>query len=237
MIVDAHAHVGGPPTEAKPDNFVKLMNKSKIDKSIICRYIPGKSTLTGNELVFSALGEYPDRFVGFVWIDLNDEIAVKEIVKAVKKWKFRGIKLHLETMFASEEKLRKIFAESEKLDVPIYVHVGEHFEMIGNLSERFGVDIILGHLGVGVYNLDPSRLMTAIKLANKQSNIYLETSGNIFFFIEYALKKLGPSKLIFGSDFPHEHSAVLIRTINILQLKKREKLQILGENIKKIINL
>jgi hypothetical protein len=45
MIIDAHVHVGGPPPEAEPSNFVKLMNKSEIDKSIISRYIPGKSTL------------------------------------------------------------------------------------------------------------------------------------------------------------------------------------------------
>lgn len=237
MIIDAHVHVGGPPLEAEPDNFVKLMNKSEIDKSIICRYVPGKPSLAGNELVFSATGKYPDRFVGFVWIDPNDETAVNEIQKAVNQWRFRGIKLHLETMFASEEKLSKIFSEAERLGVPFYVHVGEHFELVGNLSEKFEVDIILGHLGVGVYNLEPLRLMTAIKLAKKHSNIYLETSGNTYFFIEYALKKLGASKLIFGSDFPHEHPLVLINAINILRLKKREKLQILGDNIKSLINL
>jgi predicted TIM-barrel fold metal-dependent hydrolase len=139
-------------------------------------------------------------------------------------------------MFASEEKLNKIFFEAERLGLPIYIHVGDHFKVVDNLSGRFNVNIILGHLGVGVYNLDPSHLMTAIKLAKKQNNIYLETSGNTYFFIEYALKKLGPSKLIFGSDFPHEHPLVLINTINILQLDEEEKLQILEENIKKILN-
>jgi predicted TIM-barrel fold metal-dependent hydrolase len=237
MIVDAHVHIGAPPPEAEPDNFVKLMNKSEIDKSIICRYIPEKPTLIGNKLVFSAISEYPDRFIGFVWIDPNDKTAIKEIEKAVNKWRFNGIKLHLETMFASEEKLSKIFAEAERLGVPIYIHVGEHFKVVDNLSGQFNVNIILGHLGVGVYNLNPSHLMATIKLAKKQSNIYLETSGNTYFFIEYALKKLGSSKLIFGSDFPHEHPLVMINTINILQLTKREKLQILGENIKKIINI
>ena len=39
MIIDAHVHVGGPPPEAEPENFVKLIYKSRIDKSIICRYI------------------------------------------------------------------------------------------------------------------------------------------------------------------------------------------------------
>jgi len=237
MIIDAHVHVGGPPPEAEPENFVKLMDKSSIDKSIICRHIPGKPTLVGNELIYSALRKYPDRFIGFVWINPNDVTAVEEIEKAVNEWGFRGIKLHLETMFASEDKLNRIFNAAETLNVPIYIHVGEHFSAVENLSEKFEVEIILGHLGVGVYNLDPVRLKTATTLAKKQKNIYLETSGNTYFFIEYALKNLGPAKLIFGSDFPHEHPLVLMNTINILQLNNREKHQILGENIKKIVKL
>jgi len=66
IIIDAHVHVGMPPEEADPDNYIKLMNRSGIDKSVICRFVPGKPTIVGNELIFSALKKYPDQFVGFV---------------------------------------------------------------------------------------------------------------------------------------------------------------------------
>lgn|GEM_PF-5813865 len=60
-------------------------------------------------------------------------------------------------------------------------------------------------------------------LSGKYDNVYLETSGNTYFFIDRAVKTLGPSKVIFGSDFPHEHPLVLVRSIELLNLSPKEK--------------
>ncbi|MFX1520212.1 MAG: amidohydrolase, partial [Promethearchaeota archaeon] len=59
--------------------------------------------------------------------------------------------------------------------------------------------------------------------------------GNTFFFIEYAVKRLSPSKIIFGSDFPHEHPLVLVKAIELLELSNKDKNLILGENICRLI--
>ena len=65
MIIDAHVHIGGPPPEAEPDEFVALIEKNDIDKAIVFRYVYGRPTLVGNQLIRSAVEKYPERLIGF----------------------------------------------------------------------------------------------------------------------------------------------------------------------------
>ena len=235
LVIDAHAHIGGPPLDAEPANFVRLLKRSGINKAIVCRYIPRRPTLVGNQLIHSAIRKYPNNLVGFVWINPNDEGAQQEIRTCVEGWGFRGIKLHLEMEPTSVDRLGKVFKEAEKFHIPLYVHVGDNFELINRLCEKYAVNIIIGHLGTGVYELNPKRLKKALRLSRKHDNVYLETSGNTYFFIKYSLRELGPLKIIFGSDFPHEHPLVLVRAIETLDLTNRDKTQILEGNIRKLV--
>ena len=74
----------------------------------------------------------------------------------------------------------------------------------------------------------------AIELA-KDKKIFLETSGNTYPLVYYALKALNPTKLIMGSDFPHEHPLVSVKIIDLLNLSDENKELILQKNISKII--
>jgi predicted TIM-barrel fold metal-dependent hydrolase len=75
-----------------------------------------------------------------------------------------------------------------------------------------------------------------VELAQKHERIYLETSGNTYFFIEYAVRKLGSHKVIFGSDFPHEHPLVQVRAIELLNLPQSDKDLILAGNILELLS-
>lgn len=235
MIIDSHVHIGGPPSEAEPDRFVALLKKSNIDKAIVFRYVYRKPTLIGNELIRSAVNKYPDRLIGFAWIVPSDKTAISEIRTTISHWQFKGIKIHMEIAPTSIKKLRGVFKEAEELSVPICIHLGEDYKFIDDLCKEYNVNVIIAHLGTGVYNLDPKRLEKAVKLSEKYDNVHVETSGNTFFFIEYAVKRLSPSKVIFGSDFPHEHPLVLVKAIELLELSKRDINLILEENIRRLI--
>lgn len=234
MIVDAHVHVGGPPPEAEPDNFVRLLEKCGIDKAVIFRYFSGKPTAVANEFIRTTVNKYPNRLIGFAWIDPNEETAISEIRSAILNWKFKGIKIHMEMSPAPINKLKQVFAEAAALSIPVCIHLGEDFDSVNKLCSAYDVDVIIAHLGTGVYNLNAGRLEKAVILSQKHPRVYLETSGNTHFFIDYAVKRLGPSKIIFGSDFPHEHPLVSVRTIELLDLPTRDKQLILGDNINRL---
>jgi predicted TIM-barrel fold metal-dependent hydrolase len=237
LIIDAHVHIGGPPPEAEPDNFIPLLRKSKVDKAVVFRYVPGQSTWVGNELIKTAVSRYPDHLIGFAWVDPRDDNATNEMRVAVMDWGFKGAKLHLDMTPVPIERLERIFAEAESLSVPLCIHVGKDFDSISELCGQYEVSIIVAHLGTGVYNLDPARLEKAISLSLKHDNIYLETSGNTYFFIKHAVKRLGASKIIFGSDFPHEHPLVMARAVDLLDLPAKDKESILGHNLRRLMRI
>ena len=137
---------------------------------------------------------------------------------------------------SSIPKLREIFAEAENLSIPICVHLGEDFSCIEKLSQEYTVPVIVAHLGTGVYRLEIERLKKAIDLA-KRENVYLETSGNTYPFVNYAVDSLGASKVILGSDFPHEHPLVSVQIVQLLDLSAYDKEAILGLNIRKILKI
>lgn len=133
-------------------------------------------------------------------------------------------------------KLREVFKEAENLSIPVCIHLGEDFECIDTLSREFNVPIIIAHLGTGVYRLEIDRLKKAIALA-KHDNVYLETSGNTYPFVDYVARALDASKIILGSDFPHEHPVVSAKIVQLLELSANDKKLILGQNIKKILRI
>jgi predicted TIM-barrel fold metal-dependent hydrolase len=234
LIIDSHVHVGGPPAEAEPNKFVQLMEKSKIDKAIIFRYLYNQPTSTSNKLIRFVVEKYPKHFIGFAWINPNEKTAALEVRTAVNKWNLKGLKLHLEMNPAPISKLREVFTEAENLSIPICVHLGEDFACIEKLSQEFKVPVIIAHLGTGVYRLDLERLKKSIELA-KLGNIYLETSGNTYPFVDYAVRSLGAFKIILGSDFPHEHPLISAKIVQLLELSPRNKELILGLNMQKIL--
>jgi hypothetical protein len=236
LIIDSHVHVGGPPDEAEPDKFVQLMEKSKIDKAVIFRYLYNQPTSASNKFIQRVAEKYPNHFIGFAWINPNEKNAAKEVRTAVNEWNLRGLKLHLEMHPSSIPKLREIFAEAENLSIPICVHLGEDFSCIEKLSQEYTVPVIVAHLGTGVYRLEIERLKKAIDLA-KRENVYLETSGNTYPFVNYAVDSLGASKVILGSDFPHEHPLVSVQIVQLLDLSAYDKEAILGLNIRKILKI
>ena len=235
MIVDSHVHIGGPPQEAEPGRFTKLMEKGNIDKAIVFRYFYDKPTSISNKYIGSVVANCPKHYIGFAWINPNEKTAVGELRTAITEWQLRGVKLHLEMHPSSMTLLSEIFREAQELSIPVCIHMGDDFESIYTLSQEFNVDVIIAHLGTGVYRLEIERLKKAILLA-ESDNVFLETSGNTYPFVDYAVRKLGASKVIFGSDFPHEHPLVSARIVELLELSAKEKELILGQNIIKILS-
>lgn len=74
-------------------------------------------------------------------------------------------------------------------DTPALLRLAKHFPK---------TVFILGHAGIG--NCD----FYSVDQIATQGNIYFETSGGFSSVIEYALKKIGEDRVLFGSEFPLE---------------------------------
>lgn len=237
MIIDSHTHLGDFPlfnVNLNADEMVSIMHQYKICKSVV-------SSLP-NEITLNAVKQYPDKLVGLVWINPYDgHKAVKHIDKAIKRWGFKGIKMHplLDAYLPDQDIVYPIMDQARKHRIPLLFHCGHppwslpwHF---GNLAEVYpDTPIILGHMGHGhiVY------INAAIEVAKKHENIILETSAMpMHSKIREAIAKVGEDRVMYGSDTPFGHPAFEVKKVEVAGLTKNQLHLVLEENARRIFRL
>jgi uncharacterized protein len=217
MIIDGHAHL----TREAYGGAARLYERmafAGIDRTVL---VPGgmldvrrmSAYLTGqaqpdtssipNDVVEELVTADPDRFIGYYCVNPHrgDE-AVHDFRAAVARG-FAGLKLAplVHRFPLTSPTVHALAAACGELGVPFYSHVVAHAtastDKMGLLAEAFpGTTFIVGHMGFGPAD------EVAIDVAARHDNVFLETSGGSFLGIQLALSRLGPTKLIFGSEFP-----------------------------------
>ena len=230
MIIDGHAHV----TKADYGSAARLiaeMDAHGIDRAVLVpggmidvrkmsRYVAGEEDVhrptIPNDLLESLFTAQPDRFEGFYCIDPNASAnAPEELARAVDRG-FRGLKLAplVHKFGLLDAPVLDLAAACAELQVPFYSHVtytpASGTRAFASLVERFPrTTFILGHMGCGPADAD------AVDAAFRHDNLYLESSGGSFMIIKEALGRIGPSKMIYGSEFPMQHPRVELEKIRL----------------------
>ena len=91
--------------------------------------------------------------------------------------------------------------------------------------------IILGHMGHGniIY------INAAIDVAARNPNVYLETSGMpMHSKIREAVERVGPDRVLYGSDTPFHHPSVELAKVRVSGLSTDLTDRVLGENSRKL---
>ena len=91
--------------------------------------------------------------------------------------------------------------------------------------------LIIGHMGFASTDL------SAIQLAARFDNVYLETSVGSFVAIQEAIRRLGSRRIIFGSEGPVHHVGSELRKIELLKLPAADHERICGGNIRELARL
>lgn len=236
-IVDAHAHLGDFPlfnVRLDAEGMIRIMDEHDIERAAV-------SSLP-DELTVEAVRRYPDRIVGFVWVNPHEGEAALELVdRAVREWGFRGLKLHplLHSFLPDQDVVFPVMERARRHRIPVLFHCGHppwslpwHFS---SLADRFpDVPIILGHMGHGhiVY------INGAIEVAKRHDNIYLETSGMpMHSKIREAVELLGADRVLYGSDMPFGHPAFEIPKVRASGISEEALRQVLRENALRLLGI
>lgn len=209
-----------------------MMDVRRMTKYLIGELKP--DSRVPNDVVDEAIEQYPTRFKGFVCVNPHDgETCVEDLEAAVRRGRV-GLKLAPAVHgFAFDAPIVKaLAARCGELGVPLYSHVtlapGARTDAFAQLVESFPrTSFILGHMGQAPADED------AISLAAGNANLFLETSGGSFITIEMALTRLGPGKLIFGSEAPLNHPAGELSKIRLLPSSAFD--QITSKNISALL--
>jgi predicted TIM-barrel fold metal-dependent hydrolase len=189
-----------------------------------------------NHLVYDALDRYGDRVFGFVCINPKAGAAALRSLEDGFRHGCRGVKLAplVHQFGVTEPILREVAAACGERGFPVYTHVlpqpGSSTADYAGLARRHPqTNFILGHMGFGPGDAD------AIDFAAELANLYLETSLGNYLIIRDALVRLGPGKLIFGSEFPLGHPRAELENIRLLDSSAQEA--ILAANILRLLGL
>ena len=121
---------------------------------------------------------------------------------AVRDLGFRGVKLHSNAfcMSPTHPGAEKIYRVALELKIPVMIHTGNGLpnalpSMTIPVARRYpNLKIVLAHAGGGTFGLD------ALVVAQECSNVFLETSWTTVCDLEAMVKKLGPQRVMFGTD-------------------------------------
>lgn len=182
----------------------------------------------------------PDRFFCFAYVNPSDPaLAIAEIDRQVKTNGMVGVKLWV-AVRANDARVIEVVRHAALLGVPVLQHVW--IKAGGNLPGESSPDdlatlaaavpsakIIMGHLG--------GAGQRGIEAVRHLSNVYVETGGSEpeQGIVEQAVERLGPNRVIFGSDSTGRQAAVQLGKVLGTNLPDDIKERILWKNLASIL--
>jgi predicted TIM-barrel fold metal-dependent hydrolase len=240
MIIDCHCHVGKGDrmtapwnTEAAIEPYLRRARAAGIAKTVVVATFHSDYA-KANADVARIISRYPGRLIGFVFVHATRDAGriFRMVAQALRRWRFRGIKIHgYEAM-----PTREVCEAARAFRLPIFVDVISRPEVIDMLAPQYpDIDFIVAHLGS--YTDDWRAHQQVVYQVVRYPNVYADTSAvRRFDYIVEAIKRAGPRKLIFGSDGPWIHPGVELHKIRLLGLPKDQEALVLGGNLLRLMS-
>lgn len=247
MIIDSHLHFRGGLTEnfSKPCAAIaEEFKKAGIDKSCLMHggnlaghlYWNEAEQLLAAEQLKKILETYPDKF--YALLILNPLLPAQFLIKILKEYTVNGpltgVKFSIH-MNSRDNRMDKLCDFMEEHDIPVLWHSWYkttnkyQFESdpsdIAYFAKKFpGIRILMAHL--------TAARARGIQDIKDCPNVSVDTSGSQpeDGYMEYALKHIGPDRILFGSDYPCRDIPVQLGRIESIDLSAADKKKILCSN-------
>lgn len=215
--------------------LLERMDAAGVDKAMV----GSLAQRPENDFLADLVAKHPDRLFGFGQVMPQWDDAVDQIRTFAAKPGMLGLKLHptlhgylasdrslLDPIFevCREEGLAVLFnALDDAFCSPLGVE-----EVARNFPE---VPTVLAHMGI-VWNVPD-----AIRVAERNDNIYLETSTTLLCDVRHAYRRLGPEKILMGSDWPASDFDLERMKIAKVITNDDDRALVEGENLARILSI
>lgn len=261
-IINSHAHIYPEKIAAKATDTIGVFYDIKMqmpagtserliedgEAAGISRYVVHSVATTAhqvrsiNEFIKREVDAHPE-FIGFITLhqDLSEEEISSEVQWALENG-LRGIKLHpdFQKFNIDGEEAEKFYRAAEG-KLPILLHMGDDRydyskpERLVRMAKKYPkVTFIAAHFG-------GYRCWSDSPLYKGLSNVYFDTCSSLPFISAEEAKRLidmfGADRFFFATDFPMWDSVGELERFYKIPLTEREREMILGENIKKLLNI
>ncbi|MGI5127868.1 amidohydrolase family protein [Pseudonocardia sp. CA-107938] len=223
-----------PHVPFDPNALLERMDAADVDMAMVCSLAQRME----NDFIIELVGKHPDRFFGFGQVRPSDDDALAEIARIAGAG-MRGLKLH-PTLHGYQ------FSDHGLLD-PVFEACAEHglLVLVNALDDAFcsplaieeiakghpGVPTIIAHMGA-VWNV-----LDAILVAERTSNLYLDTSATLLADVRRAYRRLGPDKILMGTEWPGHDFDLERMKIGKAILDDADRALVEGGNMARLLGL
>jgi len=213
VIFDSHTHIGTYPlfgVSLDRDGLAALMEQNGLTEC--CVFAPD------NAAVKACVDSIPGAYA-LVWANPRVPGNIELAIELLDEPSFVGVKLHplLDAYHPNDPALRPLIEVVSARRLPVLVHTGHPIFTLPWSVEELAAEypdanIIFGHMGGGniIY------INASIDIACRRPNVYLETSGMPEHHkIMEAIERVGPTRVLYGSDAPFHHPAVEILKVRV----------------------
>jgi hypothetical protein len=221
-------HVGDFPlfnVSLDRDGLAALLEENEIGGGVV--FHPDNDYV--REVVESLEGMY-----ALVWANPRVPGYLEEAERHLEHPRFLGMKLHplLDGYHPNDPAVHPLMELLRERRMPVLIHCGHPIftlpwsieELIVNFPD---VPVVLGHMGHGniVY------INASIDVAARNPRVYLETSGMpMHTKIAEAVERVGPDRVMYGSDAPFHHPKIEIEKVRVSGLEPGLVERVLGLN-------
>lgn len=231
-IVDAHMHVGDFPmfdVGLDRDGLAALIETWELGAGMVFH--------PDNAYVREVVESIPRAYALF-WANPHVDGFVDQARAYLEHPKFLGVKMHplLDGYHPNDPAVHPLAEELVARGMPVLIHCGHPIFTLPWSIEELCVahpdaKVILGHMGHGniVY------INGAIDVAVRNPNVYLETSGMpMHTKIATAVGRVGPERVLYGSDAPFHEIGVEVRKVRVSGLPDDLVDRVLHRNARKL---
>jgi predicted TIM-barrel fold metal-dependent hydrolase len=237
------------------EETVATLDECGIDKAVILNlgWQSHELCMETNDYILESVTKHPKRLIGFCTIQPSaGENALKEIERCARNGA-KGIgemRPDVQGFDLRDTKtMKQLIDLIVSYDLIFLIHasepVGHHYAGKGEITPDViypfimdfpQLNLVCAHWGGG---LPFYALMPEVKKAF--TNVYFDTAATPFLYkpqiFHQVTEILGSDKILFGSDYPLLSPRRIIDQIESGELKKEEKIEVLGGNAKKLLSL
>jgi predicted TIM-barrel fold metal-dependent hydrolase len=250
-VFDAHLHCPSEsgnvwqwyPVTKTFEEFVKYLDSTGVQRGIInsvrCQEAKTPAEfIAGNREVARYVEKYKGRFLGACVVNpLFIDESLREIEDCRKQLGFIWVGELCNYVVPYEYTIKEfemLVEQVVKLNMVLDVHT--ELEEMDYIIQKFPqATIVFPHFGDGH---EYEHIFKRIDAVAAHPNTYLDTSGyghDRVGMLEYAVKTIGPDRVLFGSDFSINCPATVIARIHNALISEEQKRKILSENLQALL--
>ncbi len=225
------------------ERLIKSMESQGIGRTVVCSLEP----LTQTQEILDAVARYSDRFSVFASVARQEKDPVGYLAPFIESGKISGIKIHSMVGGFDErdfyESTREFVALADENELPVSIHTGHipvealvgfpvcnEVAAVEPLVRAFPrCQFVLNHVGWESWR-------RVLDMAQRYSNIMVETSWQSSKVIRRAVDSLGAHRVLFGSDYPMFQQGQALAEVKEA-LTQKEIALVASENAHRVLKL